>query len=267
MTVRIRQRHARWKPWRFVQRFFLFGGLLAVGYAAYAYAELLVYQRYEDWIFDRTLARQRADAPSLHVPWVMPRPGAAGRPERGALIGKLAIPRVSISAIVKEGVDGRTLRLAAGHIPATALPGQPGNVGISAHRDTLFRNLKNIQPDDEITLTTLDGQYSYRVVSSTIVNPTDVSVLASSPNEKTLTLVTCYPFYFVGHAPKRFVVHALQLALDDLHPAAQRRLPAPPAEMETRDLPFANSALDDVLGNRKPIAIHFGEFGSTVNAR
>ena len=127
------------------------------------------------------------------------------------VIGKINIPRLGISAILKEGVGQRTLNLAAGHIPSTALPGQPGNVGVAAHRDNLFRGLKDIRQDDSITLTTLDNTYVYRVVSTKVVNPTDVSVLDASPDEKTLTLVTCYPFYFVGNAPKRFIVRALQV--------------------------------------------------------
>ena len=128
-----------------------------------------------------------------------------------SLVGKIEIPRLKISAIVKEGVDARTLDVAAGHNPHTALPGQTGNVGVAAHRDTLFRNLKDVRRDDKIMLTTLDGEYVYRVVSFQIVQPTDVSVLDPSPDQKTLTLVTCYPFYFVGHAPKRFIVRALQV--------------------------------------------------------
>src|SRR6266849_5442615 len=113
--------------------------------------------------------------------------------------------------MVREGVDDRTLDIAADHIPHTALPGQTGNVGVAAHRDTLFRNLKDVRSDDRITLTTLDGEYVYRVVSVRIVKPTEVSVLDPSPHEKTLTLVTCYPFYFVGQAPKRFIVRAVQV--------------------------------------------------------
>jgi sortase A len=117
------------------------------------------------------------------------------------------IPRLKITAIVSEGV-GRTLGLAVGHIPSTAMPGKPGNVGLAAHRDTLFRNLKNVRRDDEITLTTLQGKYVYRVLWFKIVDPTEISVLEPSAGEETLTLVTCYPFYFVGHAPKRFIVRA-----------------------------------------------------------
>jgi sortase A len=126
-----------------------------------------------------------------------------------------------MSAIVKEGVDERTLALAAGHIPSTAMPGHAGNVGVAAHRDALFRNLRHIKQNDEITLTTLDGEYVYRVDSFKVVNPTEVSVMGATGSDKTLTLVTCYPFYFVGNAPKRFIVRARQVSSG---PAKSRRL-------------------------------------------
>jgi sortase A len=109
--------------------------------------------------------------------------------------------------IVVEGISAKILRRAAGHIPGTPLPGQRGNVGISAHRDTFFRPLRNIKQNDIIELTTLLGEYRYRVVSTRIVGPNDVAVLEGSGNE-VLTLVTCYPFYFVGAAPDRFIVRA-----------------------------------------------------------
>lgn len=195
------------KPWRFAQRLFLIAGLLALGLASYSYAARFVYQAYANREFDHALAAKSADPPApdafpeLHAYAMSPR----------ALIGRIAIPRLVISAIVKEGVDYRTLGLAVGHIPSTAMPGETGNVGLAAHRDNLFRSLKDIARDDEITLTTLDNTYTYRVASFSIVNPEDVSVLAPRDGEKTLTLITCYPFYFVGHAPKRFVVRARQV--------------------------------------------------------
>jgi len=123
------------------------------------------------------------------------------------LIGRIEIARLGISVMVVEGVDARTLRHAAGHIPRTALPGQSGNVGISAHRDTFFRPLRNIHRDDVVSVTTAHGEYRYHVTSTRIVSPADVAVLEATEQE-TLTLVTCYPFYFVGPAPKRFVVRA-----------------------------------------------------------
>jgi sortase A len=117
------------------------------------------------------------------------------------------IARLGLSVIIIEGDDGKTLRRAAGHVRGTALPGQLGNVGITAHRDTFFRPLRNIQLDDVITLTTLQGEYRYRVVSTKVVRPADVAVLDSTGGE-ILTLVTCHPFYFVGAAPNRFIVRA-----------------------------------------------------------
>jgi sortase A len=123
------------------------------------------------------------------------------------LIGRIEIPRLGLSVMVVEGVNSRILRRAAGHIPGTALPGQLGNVGISAHRDTFFRPLRKIQRNDIITFTTAFGDYRYRVMSTKVVNSSDVAVLDPSKNE-ILTLVTCYPFYFVGPAPNRFIVRA-----------------------------------------------------------
>jgi sortase A len=125
----------------------------------------------------------------------------------GGLIGRIEIPRLGLSVIVVEGVDRLILRRSVGHIPGTALPGEAGNVGISGHRDTFFRPLRNIRRDDIITLTTLLGEYRYRVVFTKVVSPSDVGVLDPSGNE-ILTLVTCYPFYFVGGAPDRFIVRA-----------------------------------------------------------
>ncbi|HEX7181809.1 MAG TPA: class D sortase [Thermoanaerobaculia bacterium] len=125
----------------------------------------------------------------------------------GDLIGRIEIPRVGVSALVLEGVGHRTLRRGVGHIPETALPAQDGNVGIAGHRDSFFRGLKTIGQDDVIKLTTLRGIYRYRVEWTRIVNPQDTEVLADT-GEPALTLVTCYPFYYVGSAPKRFIVRA-----------------------------------------------------------
>jgi sortase A len=202
-----KSRTVRSALWRVSEWPFLIGGFLAVGYAAYTYAAQYIYQVYEMESFDRTLqvVHDASAAPALK---------SAAEPKTAAteLIGKIVIPRLEISAIVKEGVDKNTLRLAVGHIPSTVLPGQAGNVGLAAHRDTLFRNLKDVREDDVITLITLKKTYIYRVVSLKTVNPSETSVLAGVGDEKTLTLVTCYPFYLVGHAPKRFVVRARQVA-------------------------------------------------------
>jgi sortase A len=115
-----------------------------------------------------------------------------------------------VSAVVVEGVDKTTLRRAVGHIPGTALPGHPGNVGLAGHRDTFFRQLKDLKIKDEIQLSTLNGNFNYEVESLRVVNPDNVGVLAASVGN-VLTLVTCYPFYFVGPAPQRWIVRAKQV--------------------------------------------------------
>jgi len=122
-------------------------------------------------------------------------------------IGRLQIPAIDLSVIVLEGTDGWTLNHAVGHIEGTALPWELRNSGIAGHRDVFFRGLKKISKNDRIVLTTLKGTYHYRVDGIEIVNSADVGVLDASPHP-TLTLVTCYPFHFVGSAPKRFIVRA-----------------------------------------------------------
>jgi len=110
--------------------------------------------------------------------------------------------------MVEEGLDALTLTRAVGHIPGTALPGEPGNVGIAGHRDTFFRALRDLQPQDEIDFTTHSGRYHYVVESLRIVEPDNVSVL--KPDEgHTLTIVTCFPFEYIGKAPRRFIVRAV----------------------------------------------------------
>jgi len=125
----------------------------------------------------------------------------------GSPLGRIEISAIGVAAMIMEGVDGRTLRHAVGHIPGTPRPGQPGNVALAGHRDTFFRGLRNIHKDDEITVTTLHGSYRYSVDSTQVVEPEDIKVLAATTDDF-LTLVTCYPFYFVGPAPKRFIVRA-----------------------------------------------------------
>lgn len=129
----------------------------------------------------------------------------------GAVVGRLEIPRIGLTAMVLEGVDGKTLRRAVGRIPGTALPGNPGNVGLAGHRDTFFNGLKNVRQNDTIAFTTLSGTYHYRVEYIQIVGPRDTFVLHDL-HQPSLTLVTCYPFSHVGSAPERFVVMAEQIS-------------------------------------------------------
>jgi LPXTG-site transpeptidase (sortase) family protein len=131
----------------------------------------------------------------------------AALPQADGLLGAIEIPRLGISSVVEEGVDDGTLAQAVGHIPGTRLPGQDGNTGLAAHRDTYFRRLGEIQPGDEIIFRAPGFKYLYKVESTQIVNPSDTQVL-SDEDGATLTLITCFPFYYIGPAPKRFVVTA-----------------------------------------------------------
>jgi sortase A len=128
-------------------------------------------------------------------------------PEPASVIGRIVIPRLEVSAIVREGVDPRTLRRGVGHVPGTALPGEIGNAALAAHRDTIFRPLKDVRPGDRVLVETPRGTSEYVVRDTRIVEPTDLSVLDATGGQ-TLTLVTCYPFNFIGSAPQRFIVRA-----------------------------------------------------------
>jgi sortase A len=119
----------------------------------------------------------------------------------------LRIPRLRLEVPVLEGTGEWTLDRAVGHIPGTARPGETGNVGIAGHRDGFFRVLKDIAPGDLLELALASEVRLYRVREMSIVRPGDVGVLAPG-RESLLTLVTCYPFYFVGSAPQRFIVRA-----------------------------------------------------------
>ena len=130
----------------------------------------------------------------------------------GSLIGRIEIHRVGVEGIVLEGADETTLRRGVGHIPETSMPGHgnAGNVGLAAHRDSFFRGLKDIRKNDIVRLQTLDGTFRYRVEWTKIVLPEETQVLASEGVSE-LTLVTCYPFFYIGSAPKRFIVRAVEV--------------------------------------------------------
>ena len=181
--------------------------VVMLGYCAFALVDTHIFQERESRDLQRLLEDQYAKSPDSPQAELLSRPEIPPASSMSGLIGRIEIARLGLSVIIIEGDDGKTLRRAAGHVPGTALPGQLGNVGITAHRDTFFRPLRNIQLDDVITLTTLQGEYRYRVVYTKVVRPTDVAVLDSTGGE-ILTLVTCHPFYFVGAAPNRFIVRA-----------------------------------------------------------
>ncbi len=206
--MRVRIQRGRLKGiLRWAQRLLFASAILLLGYCGFAMADSWIFQQREGRVLQRLLENGRtANASPLQF---KPSTSTPGPPDVAAsgLIGRIEIPRLGVEAIVIEGTSAKTLRRAVGHISGTALPGQPGNVGISGHRDTFFRPLRNIRQNDIITLITLGGEYRYRVVSTEVVSPYDVAVLDSSAKE-ILTLITCYPFYFVGSAPDRFMVRA-----------------------------------------------------------
>jgi sortase A len=193
------------------QRALFAGGVLLLGYCGFALADAWLFQRRASMDLDRLLRDRRAasEAAAQPVSAASPKGETALAPD--SLIGRIEIPRLLLSVVVVEGIGKTNLRRAVGHIPGTALPGEPGNVGLAGHRDTFFRPLKDLKIKDEIQLSTLKGVFKYQVVWLRVVEPSDVAVLAPS-GEDELTLVTCYPFYFVGPAPKRWIVRARQVS-------------------------------------------------------
>ena len=118
-----------------------------------------------------------------------------------------SVPRLKLSTPVIEGDDDSTLDRAVGHLPDTPLPWEDGNSAIAGHRDGLFRPLKDLKVGDEIRFRSTREEFRYKVTRTRIVQPDDVSVLEPRSRDA-LTLITCYPFYYVGAAPQRFIVHA-----------------------------------------------------------
>ena len=195
---------------RLAQYFLLAIAIVCLGFYGYSYLERVLYQTYESREFDRTPDRMAVAVDASRIVR-SPRKSVSRLQPPTTLIGRLSVPRLHLSAMVREGIDRNTLQLAVGHIPATALPGHTGNVGVAGHRDTFFRGLKDVRAKDEIEFSTLGGDFQYVVESLMVVEPDNVAVLAAS-SENVLTLVTCYPFSFIGAAPKRFVVRARQVS-------------------------------------------------------
>jgi sortase A len=189
---------------RRLEQLLLILGFICLGYYGYVSAESALYQSLENRELDAILASAPAPkAPVAGSPVVRRKPA----PATGAPLGRIEIPRLGVSAVIRAGSDARTLRLAVGYIPGTALPGEGGNIGLAAHRDTFFRRLRDIRTGDEIRIVTPDGTFAYAVQRTNIVQPKDTWVL-NRTSEPALTLVTCYPFNYVGSAPQRFIVRA-----------------------------------------------------------
>jgi LPXTG-site transpeptidase (sortase) family protein len=204
MKVRTRQLMLLPTPTRWLlhgTRYLLFiTGIVALSYVGFALLDARLYQVWAK----RSLANQIRVEQKPSVTQIKLAVKA------GDLLGRIDIPRLGVSVAVLQGTNSRMLRLGAGHIEGTPLPGEPGNSGIAGHRDTFFRGLKDVRRNDEIEFQTATGLFRYQVDWAKVVAPDDTSVLANS-SESALTLVTCYPFYFVGPAPNRFAVRATQV--------------------------------------------------------
>jgi len=228
-------------------------GVASLGVWAWAYGHEAIYQSYSNWAFDRAKSGRSASAmdyaadqsraswnsvenwfrrapapPPRNEPKTNIEPAVPASPrqiERNGMVGRLSIPRLNVRSVIREGVGQQTLSIALGHVPGTALPGEAGNVAVAGHRDTLFRGLRNVKAGDRIEFETANGKtFVYEVQDTSIVNPTDVGVLKAGPR-KELTLVTCYPFNYVGSAPYRFIVKAREID-GDKPPEASRAMAA-----------------------------------------
>jgi sortase A len=252
---------------RWIRHLLVLVGLIGAGIYGWFYAEARVYQAYESWRLDQIAKHSPADPKTFLASYFRgnrieatskppaPVQGPAQLPPSpaplagGVLIGRIEIPRLGLSTIVLQGDSDQVLRKGAGHIPSTSLPGGSGNVAIAGHRDTFFRPLKDIQQNDNITLATTAGTYHYRVDSVQVVGPSDTQVLAPS-DQPSLTLVTCYPFYFVGSAPNRYIVHAQQIEPSPVaqQPSAAAEVPKPEAASNLEPLE-GRQGVGSALGN------------------
>lgn len=184
-------------------------GVTLLGGAIATTVRSRVYQARQGRAFSDLERRRAASTPGPQTPPVRTIQGTvAPGPEVDPLVlGRIEIPRIGVSAIVRDGDDEATLAVAVGRIPGTARLGERGNMALAGHRDSFFRELRHIRRNDVIRFRGQGTGYEYRVDSTEVVGPGETRVLAPSGNA-ILTLVTCYPFGYVGSAPDRFIVRA-----------------------------------------------------------
>jgi len=184
-------------------------GLSSLGGAFAAILNTRIYQARQGRAFSDLERRAAASTDGLESRAVLASTGpSTPAPDVDSLVlGRIEIPRIGVSAIVREGDDDATLAVAVGHIPGTARPGERGNMALAGHRDSFFRALRHIRVDDVIHVRAPGRGYEYRVESTEVVRAGETRVLGPTA-DAVLTLVTCYPFEWVGHAPNRFIVRA-----------------------------------------------------------
>jgi sortase A len=180
---------------RWTSYVFLLAGLLAAAYASYLIGDAHIYQAIQLHRFDH-----RAPLSEPHVPII------------GEVLGEIEIPRLTLKAVILNGNSSVILRRGVAHLPETPMPGEWGNVVLAGHRDTFFRPLRRIRPADVIRLRANVETIEYTVESIQVVSPRNVQVLEPS-NSRSLTLITCFPFEYVGAAPSRFIVRSEQTSV------------------------------------------------------
>ena len=206
-VARKRNRAAAW-----LERFLWAAGLTALGYCAFIWGRAAYDQDQGNRILDLLLgsgaqSAKNGSAPSVSAP-------REAVPQEGSLVGRIEIPRLALAAVVFEGTSDGTLARGVGHLSSSAAPGQSGNLVLAGHRDTFFRELRRIRTGDLVTVTTVEGPSHYEVESTAVVGPDAVDVLQASGGS-TLTLITCYPFRYIGNAPDRFIVRGRKIAGSD----------------------------------------------------
>ena len=187
-------KHRSW----LVKALFVFGTVQIVAVAVIAL---------QSWSFQRNALEQLRGLDPPKSPELRNATGAREAALAGDAIGEFSVRRLRLSAAIVEGTKGKALRRGVGHVENTAFPGELGNMGLAAHRDTYFRKLKDIARGDTVYVRTRDGEFVYLVDMIMIVSP-ERSDLLSDTGEPLLTMVTCYPFWGIGPAPERFVVQA-----------------------------------------------------------
>lgn len=206
MTVRIRGSFAR----RLVRTLGAIQMAALVGGACLLLWPFLVSVEsvWAQWSGGRELAAAKRPAPETIIK-SKPRPSGPSAPRRGAVLGRFEVPRLSLNYVLLHGTDNRTLDKSIGHVEGTGTIGTVGNIGIAGHRNTHFRKLEWIRRDDEVILTSPAGeQFRYRVEWGRLFDPDDMEVLDAA-HGPAVTLVTCFPFEYVGSAPLRYIVRAL----------------------------------------------------------
>jgi LPXTG-site transpeptidase (sortase) family protein len=210
----------RMPGWRSVARclsnILLAVGVCLTGFVLWNTFDSARYQAIQSRRFDAVTRVKAASAQASVLPAAAPvpafpvhqlPPGETSNAIDPLLIGRIEIPRLGVRAMVREGVELGTLRRAVGHMPGTALPGEPGNFVAAGHRDSFFRGLRSVQNGDEIRVTTFAGSFVYRVDNLSVVGPNDLA--PAQPTATAIcTLVTCFPFDYIGSAPRRFIVRA-----------------------------------------------------------